>query len=42
MLEGLILLGIGLWAVLALRSCRKHKGGCGGNCAHCPNKHCRP
>lgn len=40
MLEGLILLGVGLWTVAAIRYARKHKGGCGGNCASCQNKNC--
>ena len=35
MLEGLILTALGLWLVLALRSCLRRKGGCGGDCAHC-------
>ena len=40
MLEGLILLGTALWAFTALRYTRKHKGSCGGDCAHCQSKHC--
>ncbi len=36
MLEVLILAVLGLWLVLALRSCRRRKGGGGGDCAHCP------
>lgn len=36
MLELLILSALGLWLVLALRSCRRRGGGCGGDCAHCP------
>lgn len=40
MLELLILSVLGLWLVLALRSCRRRGGGgggcCGGDCAHCP------
>ena len=40
MLEFLILLAVGGWLVLALRSCRRHKGGCNGDCANCGNKHC--
>ncbi len=39
MLELLILLLIGGWLLLALRSCRRHKGGCGGDCSRC-TKHC--
>lgn len=41
MLEVLILTGLGVWLVLALRSCFRRKGGCGccdgcrGNCGHC-------
>lgn len=35
MLEFLILSGLALWLLMAIRSCRAHKGGCGGNCAHC-------
>jgi hypothetical protein len=40
MLEILILAALGVWLVLALRSCRRHKGGCGGDCAHCRDRHC--
>ena len=40
MLELLILAGLGIWLALALRSCRRHKGGCGGNCAGC-SRRCR-
>ena len=40
MLELLILLFVGGWLVFALRSCRRHKGGCGGDCANCHSKHC--
>lgn len=36
MLEVLILAALSLWLVLALRFCRRHRGGCGGDCAHCP------
>lgn len=36
MLEVLILTALGLWLVLALRSCLRRKGSCGGDCAHCP------
>jgi len=35
MLELLILVLLGGWLFLALRSCRRQKGGCGGDCAHC-------
>lgn len=35
MLEVLILAALGAWLVLALRFCRRQKGGCGGDCAHC-------
>jgi len=38
MLEFLILAGLALWLGVALRSCRKHKGACGGCdgcCEHC-------
>ena len=35
MLELLILAVLGLWLAAALRSCRRHGGGCGGDCAHC-------
>ena len=34
MLEGLILLGVAVWAVFALKSAKKHPS-CGGNCEHC-------
>ena len=40
MLELLILLLVGTWLLLALRSCRKHKSGCGGDCANCHHKTC--
>lgn len=36
MLELLILAALGLWLAAALRACRRQKGGCGGDCAHCP------
>ena len=35
MLELLILAGLGVWLVLALRSCRRRGGGCGGDCGRC-------
>lgn len=35
MLELLILAALGAWLALALRSCRRHKGGCGEDCARC-------
>ena len=35
MLEVLILALLGGWLVLALRSCRRKKGGCGGSCDGC-------
>ena len=35
MLEGLILLILGIWLVLALRSCLRSGGGCGGDCGSC-------
>ncbi len=34
MLEGLILLALGVWLALALRSCLR-SGGCGGDCSSC-------
>ena len=34
-MELLILLALGAWLVLALRSWRRHGGACGGDCAHC-------
>ena len=40
MLEGIILAVLALWLVLALRSCFRRKGGCGGDCAHC-SRRCR-
>ena len=38
MLEILILTGVGVWLILALRSCFRG-GGCGGSCANC-SRHC--
>lgn len=39
MLEIVILAGVGVWLVLALRSCFRSGGGsCSGNCAGC--SHC--
>lgn len=35
MLECLILTGLALWLVLALRACRRRGGGCGGDCTRC-------
>ena len=36
MLEFLILALLGIWLVVALRSCRRHKGVCGcGGCDGC-------
>lgn len=35
MLELLILSALGGWLVIALRACRRQKGGCGRDCAHC-------
>lgn len=35
MLELLILAALGIWLVIALRACRRQKGGCGGDCTHC-------
>lgn len=32
-MELLILAGLGVWLALALRSCWKHRGGCGCGCA---------
>ena len=29
---------LALWLVLALRSCFRRKGGCGGDCAHCSRR----
>jgi hypothetical protein len=40
MLEILILAALGLWLGFALRSCFRHKGGCGGDCAHCKDRRC--
>lgn len=35
-MELLILTVVGLWLVLALRFCWRHRGsGCSGDCAHC-------
>ena len=32
----LVLLGLAVWVVLAVRSAKKHKcGGCDGDCEHC-------
>lgn len=41
MLEFLILALLGVWLALALRSCHRRKGGCGGDCSAC-QKNCRP
>ncbi|MCQ5025280.1 hypothetical protein [Pusillibacter faecalis] len=41
MLEGLILAGVALWLTLAVRSCRRHRGSCGGDCARC-RRRCGP
>ena len=38
MLEIVILAILALWLVLALRSCRRHQGGCGGDCARCQSR----
>lgn len=35
MLELFILAVLGLWLAAALRSCRRHGGGCGGDCSRC-------
>lgn len=35
MMEILILVLVGAWLLLALRSCCRHKGGCGGSCDSC-------
>ena len=35
MLELLILIALGLWLLIALRVCRRQKGGCCGDCARC-------
>ena len=35
MLEILILALLGGWLFLALRSCVRHRGGCGGDCGSC-------
>ena len=40
MLEGLILLGLGVWLALALRHSLRSGGGCGGcsgSCQGCPH-----
>ncbi len=34
-MELLILAGLGVWLVLAVRSSLRSKGGCGGCCEHC-------
>ncbi len=42
MLEILILTGVGVWLILALRSCFRGggcSGSCGGSCANC-SRHC--
>ena len=41
MLEFLILALLGGGLALALRACRRRKGGCGGDCSAC-QKNCRP
>ena len=41
MLEFLILAGVGVWLILALRSCFRGggcSGGCGGSCATCSHR----
>lgn len=48
MLEFLILAGVGVWLILALRSCFRGggcsggcggcSGGCGGSCANCSHR----
>ena len=40
MLELLILAALGGWLFLALRSCRRKGGGCGGSCAGCSGSLC--
>ena len=35
MLEAIILGALAVWAALALRSAKKHKGSCGGDCSCC-------
>ncbi len=39
MLEGLILLFLGGWLVLSIRSIQKHRG-CSGCCGGCKNETC--
>ncbi len=34
-MELVILAGLGVWLVLALRASFRSKGGCGGCCEHC-------
>ncbi len=41
MLELLIMSVLVLWLGLALRSYKRRKGGCGGDCARC-GKGCKP
>ena len=38
MLEALILALLGVWLFLALRSCLRRKGGCGGVCGSCDGR----
>lgn len=38
-MEILILAILGIWLTLALRSCRRKKGGCNGNCGSCKGCH---
>ncbi len=43
-MELLILAGLGIWLVLALRSCRRNRGSCGSSCSGCCDScggHCR-
>ena len=42
MLEAILLTGLGCWLVLALRSCFRRRGGCGGACDGCCEgcRHC--
>ncbi|MDD3347089.1 hypothetical protein [Oscillibacter sp.] len=35
MLEFLIVAGLGVWLIWALRACRHSGGGCGGSCDGC-------
>ena len=35
MLEAFLLAGLGCWLILALRSCLRRRGGCGGTCDGC-------